>query len=88
MHANAARTRARNARTGRYGADPSEAWPVDYILGPDATDYAVLQSGTTNSSTSTGTGTSTRVGMAVGDTGCMEVRKGRAKLPGGLKTLW
>ena len=25
-----------------YGEDPSLAWPVDYIMGPDATDYDAI----------------------------------------------
>ena len=25
-----------------YGPDPSRAWPVNYIMGPDATDYAFV----------------------------------------------
>jgi hypothetical protein len=32
-------------RLGRYGTDPSLAWEADYIMGPDATNYELLQSG-------------------------------------------
>ena len=43
-----------------YGEDPSLAWPVDYIMGPDVTDFdAILLS----------------PGGKVGDTGAMEVQR-------------
>lgn len=55
-----------------YGEDPSLAWPVDYIMGPDATDYAAILHSR---------------GGKVGDGGQLQLQRGEID-SSGLKRRW